>query len=296
MQKIVFSLAAFFLLLPFVQAAVSWRDTCYITNTRITPDVRSKDILGVTIDFDSFLSYDTRHTKKEPFNFVIEINILDAAGKQVRAVSTGSAFNQKGFAGAEKTEHIVSVRTKINQHFFVPYYCLDLPPGQVKLQYLIRCSVRDTSFDEKLRTVYADGVTTQKFAISKPPSNKVRLLCTAVRVSPTDHGKNWDFGLSGLPDPEFKVILSNAVQPDFLYTSASIENSLSAAWIDYSTPFFISEGDKITLGIYDKDTIIDDLIGMESHTLDEWLEISKSVKELKFDQVLFCTVKIEKMK
>ena len=122
------------------------------------------------------------------------------------------------------------------------------------------------------------------------------MLCSGVRVTETDHGKNWDFGLVGLPDPIFKVIMDNAFQPDLLYTSVEVQNSLSAAWIDYSTPFFISEGDKITLGIYDKDTLIDDLIGKESHTLDEWLEISKTVKELKFDQVLYCTVKVEKMK
>ncbi len=296
MKNLIFLLASVFLFLPLSHRASVYRDTCSITNTKIATDIKSKDILGVQIDFDYFLQYDVKHKKQEPLNFIIEIDILDHLGKQLHAVGSESSFNRKGFAGAEKTERMVAVRTKTAQHFFVPYYCFDLPPGQTPLQVSIRVTLRDSAFDEKPRIISTNGTTSQSFTISKPPTCKVRMLCSGVRVSETDHGKNWDFGLSGLPDPMFKIILDNDIQPDFIYNSSSVENSLSAAWIDFSVPFLISEGDKITMGIYDKDTLIDDLIGKESHTLDEWLDISKASKELVFDQVKHCTVKVEKVK
>jgi hypothetical protein len=296
MQKLIFLISGFILLFTNMHSASAWRDTCYISNTRITPNVKSKGILGLKIEFVSNLIYDPRHKSQEPNYLILEVALLNEAGKPLPAHGDGSSFNLKGFAGAEKTELSASVRQKVSRTFFIPYYCLDLPAGSAKLQCTVRVSLKDSSLLEKPRMIAVKGVNLQTVSIDKPGTTKLRMLCSGVRVSATDHGKSWDFGLTGLPDPVFKVILDNAVQPDFVYTSTEMQNALSAAWIDYSTVFFVSDGDPITLGIYDKDTLIDDLIGKETHTVDEWLEISKTSKELVFGQVTYCTVKVEKMK
>ena len=147
----------------------------------------------------------------------------------------------------------------------------------------------------KERHVALKGTTSADFSITKPSTNKVKMLCSGVRISSTDKSKNWDFGLSGQPDPVFKIVMSNGIQADYVYESPTVENSLSAAWLDSSPIFIISEGDEITLGIFDNDTLSDDLIGGESHILDDWLEISKTAKVLTFGQVTYCTVKVEKI-
>jgi hypothetical protein len=297
MVKRVFLSCCFFLtLLSAIRPAPVWHDTCFVINTHLTPDIVNKNITGVTIDFDYTLSYDKKHKQNKPSELLIDLHIQDAAGKKLEALSPHSIFCRNGFAGAEKSEFGREPGEKTSMHFFIPYYCLNLKPGEVQLQCSISIGIRDTSILEKERPVLVSGTATLPFGIHKPETVKVRLLYTGVRVTAKDHGKNWDFGLSGLPDPVFKVILANDAQPDFLYVSPEVQNSLSAAWIDPSPVFLISVGDKITLGIYDKDTLIDDFIGNETHTLEEWLDISKDKKELAFDQVLYCTVKAEQVK
>ncbi|MFI5150813.1 MAG: hypothetical protein ACHQRM_13845 [Bacteroidia bacterium] len=295
-KNLLFSCICLFTLHLLSTAGTVWHDTCYITSAQITPDIRNKEISGINIDVVSYLKYDKQHVGDKPSEFMVTISILTAGGKPLPALSPRSQFCRNGFAGAEKSEFGRPSGETTRMKFFIPYYVLNLPPGEASLQCSIQVSVLDTSIIQKPRHIPSAGPALQSFTIHKPAVIQARMLCTGVRVTAKDHGRNWDFGLTGLPDPVFKVILDNEAQPDFLYTSPEVQNSLSAAWLDFSPHFLISEGDKITLGIYDKDTLIDDLIGKETHTLDEWIEITKAAKELAFDQVLFCTVKVEKVK
>jgi hypothetical protein len=291
-----FQIVWLLLIIPSVNYSRIWHDTCNISNTIITPDVKSKGIMGVKIEFDSFLNYDSKHTNSTPNTIIVNVVILNDAGKPLTAIEEPTSFSHNGALMATKSTIIVSVKKKVPNSFFIPYYCINLPIGKAKLKYKISISVKDTSMMETERHIVLKGTSLGDFSITKPPTNKVKMLCSGVRISATDNGKSWDFGLSGQPDPVFKVVMNNGILPDYIYESPTVENSLSAAWIDSSPIFIISEGDQITLGIYDNDTLSDDSIGSISHTLQEWLEISKTAKELAFAQVTFCTVKVEKIK
>ena len=291
----IFQIVCLLLLIPSINYSISWHDTCYISNTVITPDIKSKGIMGVKIEFDSFLAYESKHKNNTPNTIIVDVVILNDAGKPLPAIEHSYAFSHKGSVMATKSNIIVTVKKKVLNSFFIPYYCINLPTGKAKLKYKISISIKDTSIMEKERHIVVKGTTDGDFFITKPPTNKVRMLCSGVRVSDSDKSKNWDFGLSGQPDPVFKVVMDNGIQSDYIYESPTVENSIFAAWIDSSPIFIISEGDEITLGIYDNDTLADDNIGSKSHPLNEWLEITKTAKVLTFGQVTYCTVKVEKI-
>lgn len=290
-----FKIVWLLLLIPSIKYGMVWRDTCYISNTIITPDIKIKGIMGVKIEFDSFLNYESKHINKTPNTFIVDVIILNDLGKPLTANEEPTSFSHNGAVIANKSTIIVVVKKKVSNSFFIPYYCIDLPVGKAKLKYKISISLKDTSMMEKERHIAVKGIFSGDFFITKPPIHKVKMLCSSVRVATTDNGKSWDFGLSGQPDPVFKVVLNNGIQADYIYESPTVENSSSAAWIDSSPIFIISEGDEITLGIYDNDTLSDDVIGSVSHSLDEWLEISKTSKELVFGQVTYCTIKVQKI-
>jgi hypothetical protein len=278
------------------KTSVAWHDSLIISSLTVHTDTVSKFINGVIVTFDYLLSYDSKHKAVIPKRLSLDLGVFTESGAPLKAKENTGPFSLKGNTRAEKEEWPSESKEKIRITLFVPYYVMSLPEGRANLKITLSGAVKDSSTLDPWREISSKGTISLGFTIHKPPVHEMKLGCSGVRVSKTDHGKQWDFGLSGLPDPEFKVILDNGIQPDIVYTSAEVQNSCSAAWLDPSLPFLFSEGDKITLGIYDKDTLIDDFIGSQTHTVDEWVEIAKAGRELAFDQVEYCTVRASKMK
>jgi hypothetical protein len=226
------------------------------------------------------------------------VHVLDENGKPIGSINTASRYDQGGVVVSQNSTTDSDILQSGSGKFFVPYYVLKLNEGAHKLKVRLEVMRMDSAkgkFDSK--KVVVEGPVEKQFSINKPKTRTVKLCCTGVRVkSYNSKGNSWDFGSSGLPDLVYRVLLEAGEVSDRLYSSPEMQNATSAAWLDYTGHITVSEGDRISIGVYDNDTMYDDLIGIENLSVDELLEAASASKELHFGYVDYCTLKAAEIK
>ncbi|PLX11279.1 MAG: hypothetical protein C0594_03875 [Marinilabiliales bacterium] len=263
-----------------------------IDKVKISKKILSKNISGIKLELTSKLVYDkSKYKLEKPKNASIKLYLRKPDGDTIQAIKASSNYKDyNGYFAASKS--ITTIKTEV----FIPYYALKLSEGEHKLEYCLSAFVRDTSINQPQREISVKGEQTGEILIQKPPVENFKLVVRGVRVTKKDFkNKEWDWGLSGKePDIKIKVLLINDYLADIVFSSTTMKNSFSAAWIDYSEPITISKGDKITIGVYDDDIMFDDKMGTITHSLPEFLKIANNIEELSFNLVTFFLLDIKK--
>ena len=296
MQK--FSTLFTFFLILFSSAILAHTDTVTVVAISVKTDCVSGNIHGaeLTVLFKKKFSMRKGEITFQSYRF--SLHVLNENGKAIEAVNVGSQLNVGGRVVIQNSTNDQNILQTGMGKFFIPYYALKLSEGahtlKIKMQVARFDSVKG-KYDPGKITLR--GTAEKLFSIKKPKTRTLKVCCSGVRVKGQNaKGNSWDFGTSGQPDLIYKVVLESAAHADILYVSAEMQNATAAAWIDYAGPVTVSEGDKITIGIYDNDTMFDDIIGANDFSVDELLSVSTTAKELHFGLVEFCTLKVSEIK
>lgn len=261
-------------------------------------DVVRGNIHGAELTVFFKKRFSTRKSESLYQSYHFAMLVMDENGKAIQAVNSSSKYDRDGTVVSESSTNDLDILQTGLGRFFIPYYALGLNEGVHKLKIKLEVA-RFDSVKGKFDThkVVVLGPAEKLIQINKPKTRTLKLYCSGVRVQ--DHnakGNSWDFGGPGLPDLVYRVLLESDAATDRLYSSTEMQNATSAAWINYTGPITISEGDKITIGIYDNDTLYDDLIGTKDFTFEEILAAGTAGKELHFGLVEFCTLKVQELK
>lgn len=271
--------------------AISGKDTINIKSLNLFPDKFSNNIYGAEIEINAVLKYYNEVKQStSPSSIIFRITIFDENQKAILA--TESTTFKKADNQIAISQEFLNEHSRFN--VFIPYYCLKLEQGQHKLSLSIKAFVRDTSIIDKPREIVCTGFTKKNITINKPPTKTFKLLVQGVKITNIDSkGSSWDW-TGGMADIFYTLSLNSKNNSDLIFNSSIVKNTQTAAWMDYSNNITISENDKITISIYDEDTMFHDKIGHKSFTYDELLTISDSENELSFDQVTFMILKMKK--
>ncbi len=256
-----------------------------ITSLKVETDVLMEGISGMRISFDANLK--EKDSGGVP---AIIAHVLDKKNQQVKAAVENSRYNIDGKAGSSRSGYIIHPPIQM----FIPYYVLGLDAGQQALKIKISANLRHGT--EQPQPLECHGQTEQAITINKPAIKKFRLYLKEIRVEERNLAdNNWDNGggRSRLPDLKYRIELGARANVDVAFSSNTVKNSLSAAWLDYSDVVTISCGDLVTLVVYDKDTMFDDPMGRIKIKLEELKTISEKQEKIRFGMVTSCLLAVE---
>ncbi|OFX18928.1 MAG: hypothetical protein A2033_12345 [Bacteroidetes bacterium GWA2_31_9] len=267
------------------------KDTIDIKTINVKTDIVSNNIFGAELEINANLKYfnEIKKTNK-PNSLIFRIIIFDSNNKPILATESTTFKKNDNQVAISQEFYNENNRYKI----IIPYYSLKLEQGIHKLSISIKAFVRDTSITDKPREIFCKGFTKKQITITKPPTKTFKLLVQGVKITKLDSkDSSWDW-TGGLADVFYKISLNSSSYSDLIFSSSVVKNTQSAAWMDYSKYITISENDKITIGIFDEDTMFHDIIGEKNFTYEDLLSISDSETELTFGQVTFMILKVKK--
>lgn len=263
-----------------------------ITSFSATPDVVNGNVKGAVLTVSSDLTYNKElFNIEKPSSAEIVISFLNQKGEYINAIKSTS--NHKDQDGHLVCTGAIGKDVKI----FLPYYAIQKKEGKYTFKAKISAFVRDTSITQPPREVKCVTEKEFTFTINKPATKEFKVIVRGARLASTDFkGKEWDWGLvSNAPDVNYKVMMASDITSDVIYSSPWVKNSFSGAWIDYSCPVVISEGDKVTLAVYDVDTLFDDLAGSMDFTYEELKKAADDRTEFDFDRVTYMLIDFKKI-
>ncbi|OFX60322.1 MAG: hypothetical protein A2046_02660 [Bacteroidetes bacterium GWA2_30_7] len=286
-----FTLLYIFILCSLSSFSIQQKDTLLVKSIEVNSDKFSNNIYGAEIEINTILKYYNEIKKtKNPSSLIFRITIFDENNKPIQA--TESTSFKKSNNQVAISQEFLNERSDFK--IFIPYYCLNLEKGLHKLSLLINAYVRDTSITDKPREIFCKGLNHKKLTINKPATKTFKLLVQGVKITNFDSkGSTWDW-TGGLADIFYNISLISTNNSDLIFNSSTVKNTLSAAWMDYSENITISENDKITIGVYDEDTMFHDIVGQKDFTYTELLSLSDSETEISFGQVTYLILKVKK--
>jgi hypothetical protein len=284
MQKICLSL----LLACGASFALHAGDTIFIRSVTVKPDITSYNIKGALVQVKC--SYRTQRNKI-PYQLHFSAAVQQAGGNAVKATNAVSVYTDstRKVAAHIKTYYATGEQYELN--FFIPYYILALPSGKQELQLSLRAAVQPSEKEPEAPAVLSSEKPIT-FSIQKPPVQTFSLRCTGVTATKRDVTTFWDPDGSR-PDLYYQVLLDNNELPDLVYYSDVCDNNEPCTWTKFTPLITISEGDMITIAIFDQDRFNrDDLVGLKRFTLTELKALSQSGNTIEFNQVLKFSVKL----
>ena len=264
------------------------KDILEITSLMVTPDVIEGGIGGVGIELQANIA--KREGSGVPS---IHALVYRANNQPVQVAVPYSRYNINGLAGSEKMSFILKFPVRL----FIPYYILDLKEGQQQILLKISAHIKYGEADPE--ELECRGNTSAILNINKPSVQKFQIMARELRVEEKNlRDNNWDNGRGStrLPDLRYKIEAGSQSNKDILYSSNVVKNSLSAAWIDYSGILTISEGDIISIVVYDKDTMFHDPIGRIKSTLEELKKVADREEKIRFGLVNSCLIAVKTAK
>ncbi len=281
-----------FMSLGFSQVAFAQtRDTLWINKSSMISQYKSNGVQGFLLKLDHRLTYQGSKTAN-PASWNIAIEVEDEHGFPVRAIQQTMRYQSPD---GDCAFDIDKIRRKNHTDAFIPFYALDLPAGEHKLQLRVSATLQD-SVDGPLKYVDVVGKDLFAFSIIKPKTHRIQAFVKEVRVSEKNRkGKVWDsafFNNGSAPDVKFALVLASAEVRDYVFVSTQHKNSFSGSWSDYSSEVMFSEGDEVILRVYDNDGFLnrDDTIGDKRFTLYQMISHTNRNVPISFDKVTFCDV------
>lgn len=154
--------------------------------------------------------------------------------------------------------------------FFVPFYILKLHPGPQRVTLALKAERSPSPEDLSAppTPVKLIGSTSASFEINKPPYRMVQLLVRELEVAAVNTDVSFLRPHKARPDLQWRVTFEGDMT-EYLHVSSHHNDRFSANWSQYSRPFPVSEGDRLTLSVVDHDVMSHDDLGVFSFTLDQ---------------------------
>jgi hypothetical protein len=276
-----FRCSALFLLLLCLAATARSGDTVFIRSVSVQPDITSYNIKGALVKV--YCSFTSRTTPQP--DLVSFSGLLHKDQQPVMTTLQQSAYADSNGRARTPVEVSYSFDDNYTLHFFIPYYILRLPAGQHTLQLSLQAATYRYA-TKQYSPLVISGQQRIAVGISKPATHNFSIACTTLVASKRDVATYWDPNNSG-PDLYYQIILDNDERSDIVFTSSVCDNGKNCNWQKFCPTLTLSDGDLITIAVFDQDRISrDDLVGLKRFTLAELKALAQPGKTIEFNQVL----------
>jgi hypothetical protein len=235
-----------------------------VTRIEVNPDRRLPDVRGVGIE----VVYQLKAAAADE-GVGFHVRVSDSKGQRLRATIEETFTTDGGFVRPQPIAPSYGQATS-STALFVPYFLIDLPPGENQVKVTVEGADRFARGGgaPPPGPVKLSGVLEQTATIVKPPFRMVRLAVASVQVEPGGYDAALFRPRKAMPDLMWEARFG----PRFMgrvYASRARDDTCAAAWDRGPAPFPFSEGDVLTLSVYDQDVASDDLLAEIPFTEDQ---------------------------
>lgn len=252
-------------------SAVELRDVA------VDPDRRVGDVRGLGID----VRYRVGRVGAGSALFLVAHLETDGGRRVASLVKAAAVRDRDGLLHGKAQLLTVPRGTWRAASLFVPFFAMDLDAGphRLALRFSALAATGACQAGRPPQRVKLLGETRVAAAFTRPRFARVRLLVRRIEVAP----RATDVGLAGArrgrPDLRWQLgyrttVVAAPGQPGgevVLYESEVRDNTFVGAWAEPSQPVPVSEGDRLTLEVVDRDLARDDRLGRVELSLDELL-------------------------
>ncbi len=210
-----------------------------------------------------------------------------AQGKKVGALVRNKAFRDREGSLHGKTQLVTVPRNSWRKaSLFVPFYAMKLAAGEHHLSVHLS-ALSDTGACKSgrpPRPVKVIGEARAKVSMTKPPYKFIELLVRQVQVATEATDVSLFRARKARPDLQWRVGFAESAG-GILHTSKTRDDTYLANWTEYTTPFPLSEGDRVTISVLDRDVVSHDHLGSVTVSLKELVQRGPSSAPLKNSNV-----------
>jgi hypothetical protein len=262
-----------------------------IRRLTVDGDARLEDVRGVGIG----LEYRVGSVEVDKALFLVAR--VSVGGRKVGSLVSNVAYRDGNDGSLHSKKQLVTVprRAWRQTSLFVPFYAMKLAAGPHELGVDLE-AVSDPGqckTGERPEIVRIVGERSAAVSITKPPYELVQILVRRVDVAEEAADSSiWPWRTR--PDLAWRARLQ-AGAGGVLFTSEVRDDTYSASWSQYSPEFPLSQGDRLTLSVIDRDVMGHDTLGSVKLTLDDVLgrgEGATSLSAGKVSSIVLGRVKV----
>lgn len=265
--------------------------TVEVEEIMVNPNERREDVRGLTVTLRC------KSTGGGPNTSVsLGARLTNAQGQSIRATVRRPMFHGgAGHVGSGQSLIVAGEGTSTSTALFVPFFLMDLPQGPQKLRVQVEPSGGVASqVGSSDVPVKVQGHLERVFDVVKPPVRMVSVMVASVQVEPDAY--------------DASLLRSHKARPDLMWEAhfgqrfvggvhrSRIQNdTYIAAWQQGTGSFPFSEGDRLTVSVFDEDVASDDLIGAFSFSVEELERQARQNVPLsrgKVQQLLFGSIQV----
>lgn len=233
-----------------------------IERIQIDPRNRADAVWGIRVSFQH-----RWRAMPEGSSGAVNVRFATTDGRPVRAsVDSPELRDRQGRLRVRAQTYAAGDSVAIAD-FFIPFYAMDLPAGPLELVMIFEAE-RSRSYHNMISHPLALQVPPPTFAIVKPPTRTITLLVSSVEVQPGSYDATLFRPHKGRPDLRWQVRFGN--HPGAVIHSSRIHRDTFRTEWNRATPTFQwSEGDRLSIDVFDNDIAADDLLACFSFTYEQ---------------------------
>jgi hypothetical protein len=245
-----------------------------LRDVSVDPDRRVGDVRGLGVD----VRYRVGRVGVDSALFLVA-HLEGEGGRRVASLVKSAAVRDRdGLLHGKAQLLTVPRNTWRAASLFVPFFAMDLGAGpqRLTLRFSALANTGACQAGRPPQRVKLLGETSVAAAFTRPPFARVKLLARRVEVAP----EATDLGFPGSrrrrPDLRWRLGYRTAAGAGpagevVLYESEVRDDTFAGAWAEPSPPVPVSQGDRLTLSVVDRDLARDDRLGQVELSLDDLL-------------------------
>lgn len=248
-------------------SAVELRDVA------VDPDRRVGDVRGLGVD----VRYRVGRVGVDSALFLVA-HLEAEGGRRVASLVKSAAVRDRDGLLHGKAQLLTVPRNAWREaSLFVPFFAMDLAAGpqELALRFSALANTGACQSGRPPQRVKLLGETRVAAVFTKPAFARVRLLARRIEVAPEATDVGLPGARGGRPDLRWRLGYRTAgLGPGgevVLHESPVRSDTFIGAWAEPSPPVPVSQGDRLTLAVVDRDLARDDRLGEVALSLDELL-------------------------
>jgi hypothetical protein len=246
-----------------------------LRDVSVDPDRRVGDVRGLGVD----VRYRVGRVGVDSALFLVA-HLEAEGGRRVASLVKSAAVRDRDGLLHGKAQLLTVPRNAWREaSLFLPFFAMDLDAGphRLALRFSALANTGACQAGRPPQRVKLVGETRAAAAFTKPPFARVRLLARRVEVAPEATDVGLPGGRGERPDLRWRLGYRTASGAGpaasggevVLHESEVRDDTFVGTWAEPSPPVPVSEGDRLTLVVVDRDLARDDRLGEIQLSLDE---------------------------
>lgn len=257
----------------------------------VNPDERLEDVRGLSIR----LKCKTTGGGSDK-SVALDARLSTTKGLPVSAtVRRPMAYDGAGNVGFAQPFIVAGEGRSTSMPVFVPFFVMDLPPGPQQLRVHVKASGGVSSqVASVVIPTKVEGQVDRVIDFVKPPVRMVQVTVASVQVQADAYDASFLRSHKARPDLMWEAHFGQRYIGR-VHRSRIQNDTYIAAWQRGTGTFPFSEGDRLTISVFDADVASDDLIGAFSFSLEELERQARQNVPLsrgKVQQLLFGSIQV----